>query len=511
MSGQDWLSLAEIARLWSDETGESEEALERDLEAWFSAFVARQPPQATGRPGHDGETTNLLMGMLGGRHLQREIFAIYCEEKGLAKPRFWFPGDDDNSESGPPPPSDPAFVARLQALHGFAPKAEPFQRQSEKPWSKPSEPKVERARPSRESGDEEPGPAARRPPLSEWQATPEPASPSLARSAAAAVWRALRRFLPYLAKRLVSWARALLGGGRGLPGGKAARLAGGLALGLTLLAGLYHLGQDATAPSQPVPNAAGREESPEALVSSLRRELAVALQTIASLEQKALKTAGSESDRTRQDLALAAQAAAAHAALLSRDLDAARRRIADLETKTKAAGSEAATLAKQLAVLRKAHEEDLKKFRATAEEQGAKLGAATATASAESAKATGPSLSPQDAKLQTAAARSEPIPVANTVDVDSLVTSPGRYDTGQVVVTGSLYRLLQQYRLESRLGRKSLVVDVTGLRRTQHDRLQQAIAGTGVISTVRARISGRVVRGAAETYRLLATDLVLVE
>jgi hypothetical protein len=47
MSEQDWLSLAEIARRWGAETGESAEALERDLAAWFAAFVER-PARAAG-------------------------------------------------------------------------------------------------------------------------------------------------------------------------------------------------------------------------------------------------------------------------------------------------------------------------------------------------------------------------------------------------------------------------------------------------------------------------------
>ena len=70
MSGPDWLSVPEIARRWSNETGESAEALERDLQAWFSAFVGRRSAMPSGSPG-GGDTTNLLMGLLGGRHLRQ--------------------------------------------------------------------------------------------------------------------------------------------------------------------------------------------------------------------------------------------------------------------------------------------------------------------------------------------------------------------------------------------------------------------------------------------------------
>lgn len=104
MSNQDWLSLTEIARLWSDETGESAELLERDLEAWFSEFVAREPSQQFGSSGRNGDTTNLLMGMLGGQHLHLETFAVYCEERGHAKPRFWFAGSAEDGEPAPPSP-----------------------------------------------------------------------------------------------------------------------------------------------------------------------------------------------------------------------------------------------------------------------------------------------------------------------------------------------------------------------------------------------------------------------
>ncbi|MDX1575123.1 MAG: hypothetical protein R3285_02950, partial [Kiloniellales bacterium] len=71
MSSRDWLSLAEIARLWSAECGESAEDLERDLDAWFSEYVAREPSQQLVASGHNGDNTNRLMGMLGGRYLER--------------------------------------------------------------------------------------------------------------------------------------------------------------------------------------------------------------------------------------------------------------------------------------------------------------------------------------------------------------------------------------------------------------------------------------------------------
>jgi hypothetical protein len=127
MSDPDWLSLTEIAQLWSDETGESAEALERDLDTWFSEFVARESSQQLEAPGRDGDTTNLLMAMLGGRHLQRETFAVYCEERGHAKPRFWFAGNAEGREPPPPLPSDSSTGAAGQSPTGDTRGAGPAQ------------------------------------------------------------------------------------------------------------------------------------------------------------------------------------------------------------------------------------------------------------------------------------------------------------------------------------------------------------------------------------------------
>ncbi len=66
-------------------------------------------------------------------------------------------------------------------------------------------------------------------------------------------------------------------------------------------------------------------------------------------------------------------------------------------------------------------------------------------------------------------------------------------------------------RLQSNSGLRTLVVDVVGLHRAEYDELQHAIAGAGVIGSVRARISGKVEPGAADAFRLVASELKLVE
>ncbi len=512
MSNQDWLSLTEIARLWSDETGESAELLERDLEAWFSEFVAREPSQQFGSSGRNGDTTNLLMGTLGGQHLQHETFAVYCEERGHAKPRFWFAGSAEDGEPAPPLPSDSPSVATIQALHGYAPEAKPAQRQFEEAWSEPGGYQFEPAQPAPEIGFEAPCPAADRPAPSESAATPEPAGITEARLAPAPVWQAVGEIPPDPIARLLTWVRALPPAGGGLPGRKATRLAGGLVLSLSLLTAGFVLGQVGTGRSETGPVVGEQDEFPTALVSSLRSELATARQTISSLkEEAALETAGSEAETASQELVLAAQTASAHAALLDRDLDAAQHRIADLEAKAGAAGAEAAILAKQLAVVRKVHAQVLEKFRVEAEERPTNAGMQLTPAPSGTANVTNAPISPRDAEGQVNEAWPEPNAAAESIDVDSLVTNPSRYDTRRVVVTGSLLRLLQKYRLQSKSGVRTLVVDVARINRAQHDMLQNAIASAGLIGSVRAQISGKVERGSAKAFRLVASDLILVE
>ena len=100
---------------------------------------------------------------------------------------------------------------------------------------------------------------------------------------------------------------------------------------------------------------------------------------------------------------------------------------------------------------------------------------------------------------------------AQSVEVDSLVTDPGRYDTRQVKVTGSLLRLLEHYRLQSQSGLRTLVVDVAGIEPAQREELRTAIDKAGLIGSVQARISGKVERLSANAYRLVAYELVLLE
>jgi hypothetical protein len=732
MSDPDWLSLTEIAQLWSDETGESAEALERDLDTWFSEFVARESSQQLEAPGRDGDTTNLLMAMLGGRHLQRETFAVYCEERGHAKPRFWFAGNAEGREPPPPLPSDSSTGAAGQSPTGDTRGAGPAQRHYEEAWAEQAGFYFEPAQLAPETTNEASYPAARRPAPGAPAATPEPAGLTKARTGLSLVWRATGEAQRDATARLLIWVRALPLSVRGLLGPEATRIVGGLTLGLALLAVGFVLGQGEVEHPDTGPDVARPDEIQRALVSSLRSDLAgargqivgldtaleasekevawlttdllkaqqaldgaqetaqleatvpahesapsaelaaaeamsfkaalvdarrrigdleleaqtakaeagvltaeltevrqqyqtvpqdaadetqssrqrlilaaeissaqatlskqdliAALDRLARFESEAqaakaeatilagelaetrrlqsaaLETAVAAADTSRHELILAAQAASAHAALLDQDLDAARQRIADLETAlqtlevkadrpkiepkqtgqaqevrdrntiapTQASPEHAASTAGNASIqtlsvadvgirsmpppMPPAPKPARSKNPVEGEGEGEGEVETEQQAAAEEAPvpsstndvAIAPSTS-RDAADVAAAVRPQQTAAAEFIDADSLIADPNRYDTHRVVVTGSLLRLLQHYRLQSESGARTLIVDVAGIHRTQYEVLRDAIASAGLIGSVRAQISGEVVRGSAKKFHLVASDLVLVE
>jgi hypothetical protein len=598
MSDPDWLSLTEIAQLWSDETGESAEAFERDLDAWFSEFAARESSQQLGSPGRAGDTTNLLMAMLGGRHLQRETFAVYCEERGHAKPRFWFAGNAEDREPHPPLPSDSPTSAASQSPTGDTRDAGPAQRRYDEAWTEQAGYYFEPTQPAPETTNEASCPADYRPEPSEPATTPEPAGPTETRTGPSLVWQATGEAQRDAIARLLIWIRALPPAVVGLSGRRATRLAGGLALGLSLLAAGFVLGQGEAGGSGSGPDVARPDEIQRALVSSLRSELAGARRQIAGLDtaldrlarfeseaqvakaeatilageltesrrlqSAALETAVAAAETTRQDLVLAAQAATAHAASLGQDLDAAQQRIADLETAlqnlvvkadrpdieqkqtgqaqevgdrntiapTQASPEQAASTAGDASIQtlgamdvglrsmpapvppapKPARPMNPVEGEGEGEGEGEQQAAAQETPIPSSTNnvAIAP-ITSRDAEDVAAAVRPEQTAAAEFIDVDSLIADPNRYDTHQVVVTGSLLRLLQHYRLQSNSGARTLIVDVAGIQRTQYEVLRDAIASAGLIGSVRAQISGEVVRGSSKKFHLVASDLVLVE
>jgi predicted nucleic acid-binding Zn-ribbon protein len=108
MAKPDWLSIEEISRLWGEETGLDASAFQKDLEQWFAKFVRQTPASQALITGKNTDTTNLLMGMLGARYLERPTFEAYCEERGYPMPRFWLGGRVEGSPRDTPSQSEPA-------------------------------------------------------------------------------------------------------------------------------------------------------------------------------------------------------------------------------------------------------------------------------------------------------------------------------------------------------------------------------------------------------------------
>jgi len=94
-------------------------------------------------------------------------------------------------------------------------------------------------------------------------------------------------------------------------------------------------------------------------------------------------------------------------------------------------------------------------------------------------------------------------------DTDDLVFRPHAYQGREVVVTGSVVRLLGLYRLKSESGQNSIVIDTDALSRADRAKLHAAIEKAGFLGQVRARITGRVGRQTPVTFELEASELAL--
>ena len=115
------------------------------------------------------------------------------------------------------------------------------------------------------------------------------------------------------------------------------------------------------------------------------------------------------------------------------------------------------------------------------------------------------------ADVQVAAAPPEPDAAAEFIDVDSLVTNPGSFQGRDIIVTGSVLRLLERYRLQSNSGQQGLVVEVAGVPTTKRGTFEKAVDGAGLNGLVRVRIRGRVDGDSTTGYRLVASDITLSE
>ncbi len=97
----NWFSIERIAQMLSEETGESADALERDLEKWNSDFIRQKESTITETSDDDGETTRLFYGSLF-RQIQRKVIEAYCSDRGYKKPSLWLSSSVGRSNlSGP--------------------------------------------------------------------------------------------------------------------------------------------------------------------------------------------------------------------------------------------------------------------------------------------------------------------------------------------------------------------------------------------------------------------------
>jgi tetratricopeptide (TPR) repeat protein len=123
----EWLSLQDISRAWNEETGEDAAAFEADFRTWFKDYLVRNAYGDAGAGGA-GEDAGIPGELLEGRQIWRETFESFCEERGLAKPRFWFPEGGRPATTIRPEAWEPVPIAEAEAAD---PAADAAQRPSQ--------------------------------------------------------------------------------------------------------------------------------------------------------------------------------------------------------------------------------------------------------------------------------------------------------------------------------------------------------------------------------------------
>ncbi len=90
------MTISDLARLWSEEAGQSASKIQQDLEMWLAT---RQSGSVKGEAQATEEKSvsdDLLTLLTGHRYIERDACEAYCRERGLNMPEFWF------SDTGPP-------------------------------------------------------------------------------------------------------------------------------------------------------------------------------------------------------------------------------------------------------------------------------------------------------------------------------------------------------------------------------------------------------------------------
>ncbi len=99
MLDRDMLDIDELTRLWSEETGRSAPKIQQDLETWIAAHRSRSAKSEDQATDEKGVSDDLLTFLTGHHYIERDIFAAYCRERGLKKPKFWFSSVESQPEA----------------------------------------------------------------------------------------------------------------------------------------------------------------------------------------------------------------------------------------------------------------------------------------------------------------------------------------------------------------------------------------------------------------------------
>ena len=270
-------------------------------------------------------------------------------------------------------------------------------------------------------------------------------------------------------------------------------------------------------------------------LAALQRELDSARQQIAELGRAkdaadvdaaglraSLQQAEEHAEAIRQELTLEVTASSARLATQQKELRAAQMRIEDLSKAAEGAEEEAVKLREELAarqqeaaatgsssapgVESQAPEQKQRAVQGTAEPDVEEMLSAM-----KNPPEPGSGGFEQVATLASAEVALQTGAESNTVSPNDLLLEPERHLDQEVVVTGSVVWLLWRYRLQSDSGSDSMVIDVEGLRSANQEALEEAIDRVGVLGQVHARIRGTILRQGEESYRLAASELVLVE
>jgi hypothetical protein len=105
--------------------------------------------------------------------------------------------------------------------------------------------------------------------------------------------------------------------------------------------------------------------------------------------------------------------------------------------------------------------------------------------------------------------RPAPAPAADTVTADALVGEPSKFKGQQVVVSGSVAKLLGEYRLQSGSEQKAMTVDLSKIRRADQIALEKALKTAGTFGSVKVQIHGQVEQDVV-TYKLVASELLVL-